>query len=74
MKRNVGNAERFVRAAGGSALLLCSAVAPVPWWARVFLMAGMGGYLLVSALAGTCLGYTLLGKSTCPTRPGERAA
>ena len=67
MKRNVGSGERVLRGAGGLAMLTCTVVAPLSLAARLGVFGVTGAYLLVSAFAGTCLGYTLLGKSTCST-------
>ena len=65
MKQNLATWDRLVRAFGGAALVVGSALAPLPAVARLGLMAPMGGYLLLSAAAGGCVGYALLGRSTC---------
>jgi hypothetical protein len=59
MKHNVGTADRILRALGGGALLV-SAYMVSP------LIAIPGGYLLFTSLAGSCLGYRMMGRSTCP--------
>jgi hypothetical protein len=59
MKHNIGTADRLLRALGGGALLV-SAYMVSP------LIAIPGGYLLLTSLAGTCLGYRMMGRSTCP--------
>ena len=69
MKRNLGNGDRLLRAVGGAAMVACAVMAPVPLAVRLAVFGVTGGYLLLSALRGTCLGYTLMGKSTCPTEP-----
>jgi Protein of unknown function (DUF2892) len=66
MMKNVGSADRVGRALGGVAMLVCSVMAPLPLLVRVTALGGMGSYLLFTAVAGTCLGYRLMGKSTCP--------
>ncbi len=66
MTRNVGKLDRTLRAIAGLALLVCATVAPVPWTTRLGVFAVMGGYMLFTAVAGTCLGYRLMGRSTCP--------
>lgn len=66
MKRNVGNRDRSFRVLAAVPLLACSAMAPWPLAVRLLALAAPGVYLLVSALAGSCLGYALMGKSTCP--------
>jgi hypothetical protein len=70
MKRNVGTVDRALRALGALALMIGSVAAPLPMplAARVALFGVMAAYLGFTALAGTCLGYALLGKSTCPAR------
>jgi hypothetical protein len=65
MTRNVGDPERIVRAIAGIALILCAVLLPLPLVARATAFGGMGVYLLVTSLAGTCLGYKLMGRSTC---------
>jgi hypothetical protein len=46
-------------------MVLAGLLAPVPMAARGMLV-GMGVYLLATAATATCLGYRLMGKSTCP--------
>jgi len=66
MKRNVARWERIARALAGGGLLAGSFWAPLPPLARLLAFGGGGIYLLATALAGTCLGYKMLGISTCP--------
>lgn len=66
MKKNVGRSDRAFRALGAAGMLVCSVMAPLPLVLRVAGFGVMGAYLLFTAVAGTCLGYRLLGKSTCP--------
>ena len=68
MKKNVGTSDRLIRALGGASLLTCSFLAPLPLAVRMAVFGVMGAYLLMTALAGTCAGYALMGKSTCATR------
>ena len=65
MKQNVGQLDRIVRAMMGLALVVGALVAPVPLAVRVVAFGAMGAYLLMAALSGRCVGYHLLGKSTC---------
>jgi len=67
MTKNVGTMDRMARAIGGGAMIASAALAPV---SLPLLLGGvaMGGYLLATSLAGTCLGYLLMGKSTCPLK------
>ena len=70
MKMNVGSIDRALRGSSALAAILGAFLAPVasvPAAARVGLGAA-GVYLLLTALAGTCLGYRLMGLSTCPLK------
>ncbi|MDB4989049.1 MAG: hypothetical protein JWN04_4227 [Myxococcaceae bacterium] len=66
MKRNVSNGERWSRAMASAAMLLGSVLAPVSLLTRVAVFGTMGLYLLFTALSGTCFGYRLMGRSSCP--------
>lgn len=68
MTKNLGMIDRALRAAGAVALGIAAFSVPAQAAVRLGL-AGLGGYLLLTALAGTCLGYRLMGRSTCPTTP-----
>jgi hypothetical protein len=65
MNRNVATWDRIARALGAAAMLVCSAIAPFSILVRVLLLALPGLYLLGTVLFGRCLGYRLLGWSTC---------
>lgn len=67
MKRNVGNIDRVFRGLAALAMFSCAVMAPLPLLLRASLFGGMGAYMLFTALAGSCLGYRLMGRSTCPT-------
>lgn len=60
--RNLGAVDRALRVVIGLALLALTIVGPESLWGLVGLVP------LVTALAGTCPAYTLLGASTCPAR------
>ena len=49
-------------------------LAPLPLLVRVLALGGGAAYLLGSALVGTCLGYRLIGVSTCPVGKKGSAA
>lgn len=66
MKRNVGTSDRILRAFGALALFTCAVLAPLPLALRVPLFGVLGSYMLFTSLAGTCFGYRLMGRSTCP--------
>lgn len=67
MKQNAANWDRAGRAIMGFSSILAAAVLPWPTWARAG--AGMTGvYLLATAVFGACLGYRLLGISTCTVK------
>jgi hypothetical protein len=48
-----------------------AAFAPLPLGARVGGMGLMAAYLLWTALGGRCLGYSMMGRSTCSTERGS---
>jgi hypothetical protein len=66
MTRNVGTRDRLGRAVASMPLLMCALMAPLPLGARLLGFGAPAAYLLVTAAAGRCLGYRLLGRSTCP--------
>jgi len=65
MKHNVGTWDRVVRAIAGLAMLTCSVMAPLPVLVRGCVLGVPGAYLLLTAVIGSCVGYRVLGKSTC---------
>ena len=69
MKKNAARWDRAVRAVAGGGMLVCSVFAPPPFLVRVLALGGGGVYMLGTALAGTCLGYKMMGISTCPAEP-----
>lgn len=68
MKKNLGSMDRVARGLGALGLVVGAFVAPVEIVLRVGLGAS-GAYVMFTALAGTCLGYRLMGVSTCPAEP-----
>ena len=64
---NLGNADRTIRAITAVAMLIASFTTPVPLMAAVGL-AFTGLYMIGTSLVGTCLGYKLIGVSTCPIK------
>jgi len=67
MQKNLGKADRAGRALAVIPLLSCTIFSPLPLLIRVSGFGLTAVYLLYTALSGTCLGYALIGKSTCPT-------
>ena len=64
MTRNVGMIDRVIRIVLGIALLALIVFVDAPWrWVGL-----VGLVPLLSAVAGTCPLYSLLGVSTCPTK------
>ncbi|HET7540675.1 MAG TPA: DUF2892 domain-containing protein [Polyangiaceae bacterium] len=68
MKKNIGTSDRIARAFGGASLMTCSFLAPLPLAVRIAALGAGGVYLLMTALVGTCAGYAIMGKSSCPPR------
>ena len=66
MIRNIGNVDRIARAVALVPLTACSFMAPLPLTTRLIAFALPAVYMLFTGLRGTCLGYLMMGKSTCP--------
>jgi len=73
MSRNLGSLDRTLRVFGSLALLTCSLVAPLSLWVRLAAFALPGIYMMGTALFGSCLGYKLMGRSSCGLPPARRA-
>ena len=67
MHRNVGTIDRWLRAVGALVMLALALLAPLQLALRLPIFGMMGAYLMWTALAGSCLGYRLMGRSTCPS-------
>lgn len=67
MRKNLAGWDRGLRSLAAALMLVAAFEAPVSVTSRSLLV-GSALYLLYSALAGTCFGYRLMGKSTCPER------
>ena len=66
MTKNVGTLDRVVRGLGAAWMLTCAFLAPLAVELRAPIFGTLAAYLLFSSLRGTCLGYRMLGKTTCP--------
>lgn len=62
MVQNVCGVDRVLRGAAGAGLMLAAATGALGAWAWI------GAVPLLTAVAGTCPAYSLLGTSTCRTR------
>jgi hypothetical protein len=67
MVHNLGSADRSARVVAAVALFAAAVAAPVPVLAQLAL-ALTGVYMVGTSLVGTCLGYKLIGVSTCPIK------
>lgn len=65
---NVGTADRIARAVAAILLVGAAFAAPLPAGVRLPVFLALAGYALVTALMGTCLGYKMMGMSTCPNK------
>jgi hypothetical protein len=65
MKRNIGSIDRVVRVAVALALFTAAALSPLSLGVRLLALAAPAAVLLLTALTGRCLGYRVLGMSTC---------
>lgn len=73
MTRNAASWDRVLRALGGVAMMVGGVLAPLPLPVRALAFGGVGLYLVGTALVGSCLGYRLMGISTCPISPKGNA-
>ncbi len=73
MKKNIASWDRIFRAIAGLSMLACSFLAPLPLLVRLVAFGVGGAYMIGTALVGTCLGYKLMGFSTCPIEQSRKA-
>lgn len=66
MRKNLGSMDRTARGLAALGMVVAAFLAPLELALRVGL-GTLGIYVLFTAVAGTCLGYRLMGLSTCPT-------
>ncbi|HEU4409892.1 MAG TPA: DUF2892 domain-containing protein [Polyangiaceae bacterium] len=67
MAQNLGNFDRLARLVAALPLAACAWLAPLGPVVRAVAFGAPAVYLVATALGGVCLGYRLLGKSTCPS-------
>jgi hypothetical protein len=72
MVRNIGNIDRIARAVAVVPLTACSFMAPFPVVTRLIAFALPALYMAFTVLRGTCLGYLMMGKSTCPVASARK--
>lgn len=65
MNKNLGNPDRILRLVAAVPLTACAILAPLDAPIRLVAFGVPAGYMLFTTLAGTCLGYALMGRSTC---------
>jgi hypothetical protein len=65
MTRNLGNRARLARILAALPLLACGVMAPLALPIRLLAFGLPALYLVLTALAGSCLGYSLMGRSSC---------
>ena len=70
MTKNLGTTDRILRVVAAAPLTACAFLAPLDAPIRLVAFGGPAAYMLFTALAGTCLGYALMGRSTCPVARG----
>jgi hypothetical protein len=68
MNQNLARWDRVGRTVVATSMLVGAFAARIPWTVAVFALALPAVYMAFTALAGTCLGYRLMGYSTCPVR------
>lgn len=66
MTKNLASWDRIGRGIAAALMATCAVMAPLPLVVRVAALALPAAYMAFSALRGTCLGYRMMGISTCP--------
>jgi hypothetical protein len=72
MTRNLGTIDRVLRVLGALVLMAAAVLAPLSLTTRLLAFAAPAVYILFTAGAGLCLGYAMLGRSTCAAPPAKR--
>ena len=65
MKKNIGTADRIVRAVMGIILLAIALFVATGAWLKIVLIIG-AGFCFFQAIMSWCLWYKIIGKNTCP--------
>jgi hypothetical protein len=71
MTRNLAVWDRWLRIVMALPLVVCSVWAPLSLWMRLTAFAVPAVYIVWSALRGHCVGYALVGRSTCAAKRVE---
>ena len=66
--KNLGTADRIGRIVASLAMVIAAVALPWPGVIRLPVFLGLAGYMIMTSVAGTCLGYKLMGYSTCPNK------
>jgi hypothetical protein len=66
MTKNLASWDRVARGVAAMLMATCAVMAPLPLSVRVGALALPAIYMVLTALRGTCLGYRMMGLSTCP--------
>ena len=66
MTKNLATWDRAGRGTAALLMATCAVMAPLPLVVRVAALALPAAYMLFTAMRGTCLGYRMMGLSTCP--------
>ncbi|MBA3816673.1 MAG: DUF2892 domain-containing protein [Parachlamydiaceae bacterium] len=66
MKQNIGTTDRMIRLSLGIIFLILA------WWQSSWIALAIALFTFYEALAGWCVMYQLLGKSSCPINPEKK--
>jgi hypothetical protein len=66
MPQNLGTFDRAARLVAALPLAVCAFLAPLGALVRGLAFGAPAIYLVATGLGGVCLGYRLMGKSSCP--------
>jgi hypothetical protein len=71
LRKNLASWDRVLRALAAVGLLVAAIMVPWPLAVRVAALGLPALYMALSSVFGACLGYRLMGRSTCPVEAGR---
>lgn len=73
MSKNLGTFDRVARGVVSLGMIAGAFAAPLPEMVRILALGLPGLYMFGTTFVGTCLGYKLIGVSSCPTARGSES-
>lgn len=67
MQKNIGRSDRILR------LVIALALLVYAWWQGSWLALAASIFTFYESFASWCVFYQLIGKNTCPVKPGNQS-